>query len=412
MALPETCNLFLKHPYLHPMKFIQANIVFPVTSAPVENGIVAVDHSGMIVDVIDPKHVNELPLDIKKVEGFLCPGFVNMHCHLELSHLKGKFEEKTGLVGFIDQMRTNRGGEKIMEAIEEADREMTEGGIVAVGDISNTDHTIQQKKSSAIYYHTFVELFDVVPGRAEKVFEAGKELSMQFTDAGLSNSIVPHAPYTVSSALLELLSKSYFNIAQLSTIHNQETEAEDTLFHSSSGGLFDFLVGLNPAVKDHRHKNESSLEYILDHLHHFEKLLLVHNTFTKEDHVKDALDFSDHLFWCFCPNANMFIENKLPDIELFRKNNCKITIGTDSYASNRSLSIVDELKTISQQFPEISLHEMLNWACINGATFLNKNDKIGSLEKGKKPGLVLIENVDLLFGKLTDRSTSVRLNMD
>ena len=98
------------------MNFLQANIVFPITSAPVENGIVAIDHSGVIVDVIDPKRVNELPHDIKKVEGFLCPGFVNMHCHLELSHLKGKFEEKTGLVGFIDQMRTNRGGEKILEA--------------------------------------------------------------------------------------------------------------------------------------------------------------------------------------------------------------------------------------------------------------------------------------------------------
>jgi cytosine/adenosine deaminase-related metal-dependent hydrolase len=197
----------------------------------------------------------------------------------------------------------------------------------------------------------------------------------------------------------------------LSTIHNQETEDEDTMFHSQSGGVYDFLVGLNPAVKEHDHENNSSLEYILDHLHHFEKLLLVHNTFTKEDHIIEAQDFSDDLYWCFCPNANLYIENKLPDIEIFRKNNCKITIGTDSYASNRSLSVLDELKAISDHYPQIPLNEMLNWACKNGAVFLGKDDSLGSFEKGKKPGIVLIENVDHSNLKLTSRSTSKRMDI-
>ncbi len=392
------------------MTLHQATILFPITSQPIKNGIVVVDDLGVIIEIIDPLTYGELPSGIIKHEGFLCPGFVNMHCHLELSHLKGKFAEKTGLVGFIDQMRLSRHGEMIHESISAADREMTENGIVAVGDISNTNHTIEIKKESSIYYHTFVELFDIAPGRAEKVFKDGQSLLKQFSESGLSSSLVPHAPYTVSPALLSLLSKSYFNSAQLSTIHNQETEDEDTMFLSQSGDIYDFLVGLNPAVKEHEHDNNSSLEYILDHLHHFEKLLLVHNTFTKEEHIKEAHEFSDDLYWCFCPNANMYIENQLPDVEIFRRNNCKITIGTDSYASNRTLSIVDELKTISDHFPEISLHEMLNWACLNGAAFLGKEDVLGSFEIGKRPGIVLIENVDLLSGKLLNESTSKRID--
>ncbi|MBP6533307.1 MAG: amidohydrolase family protein [Bacteroidia bacterium] len=391
------------------MTFHQAAILFPITSPPIKNGIVVVDDSGVIIEIIDPSTYGELPSGIIKHEGFLCPGFVNMHCHLELSHLKGKFPEKTGLVGFIDQMRLNRGGEQIHEAIANADREMNENGIVAVGDISNSNDSIDVKKESKIFYHTFVEMFDVAPGRAEKVLNDAKQLAKQFSESGLSNSLAPHAPYTVSAALLSLLSKEYFNSAQLSTIHNQETEDEDKMFHSQNGGVYDFLVGLNPAVKEHNHENNSSLEYILDHLHHFEKLLLVHNTFTKEEHIIEAHDFSDDLYWCFCPNANMYIENRLPDVEIFRKNNCKITIGTDSYASNRSLSIVDELKTISNHYSEISLHEMLNWACINGAAFLGKEDVLGSFDKGKRPGIVLIENVDVPRMKLTDRSTSKRI---
>ena len=392
------------------MNFLQSNVVFPISSPPIENGIVVVDDSGVIIEVIDPMTTGELPSGIKKYEGFICPGFVNMHCHLELSHLKGKFAEKTGLVGFIDQMRLGRDGELVHESILNADQEMFQNGIVAVADISNSADTIDIKKISQLYYHTFVEVFDVNPGRAEKVFEDGILLAQKFSDAELSASIAPHAPYTVSSKLLSLISKFYFNKSQLSTIHNQETEDEDSMFHSQSGDIFDFLIGLNPANADSIHKTNSSLEYILDHLHHFEKLLFVHNTFTKEEHIKEAQEFSDDIYWCFCPNANQYIENSLPDIELFRKNNCRITVGTDSYASNRSLSILEELKTISTHFPKIPLHEMLKWATLNGAAFLGKDDEFGSLERGKRPGIVLIENVDLLALRITAQSISKRID--
>lgn len=368
------------------------------------------DDSGVIIEVIDPMTTGELPSGIKKYEGFICPGFVNTHCHLELSHLKGKFPEKTGLVGFIDQMRLGRGGELIHESILKADEEMQANGIVAVADISNSPDTIDIKRNSQLYYHTFVEIFDVNPGRAEKVFEDGLNLMQKFTDLELSASIVPHAPYTVSSKLLSLLSRYYFSKLQLSTIHNQETEDEDALFHSQSGDIFDFLIGLNPANTESIHKSNSSLEYILDHLHHFEKLLFVHNTFTKEEHIKEAQEFSDDIYWCMCPNANQYIENTLPDIELFRKNNCRMTIGTDSYASNRSLSVLDEIKTISTHFPKIPLNELLKWATLNGSAFLGKDDVYGSLERGKCPGIVLIENVDLTALKLKSDSVSRRID--
>ena len=148
------------------MNFLQSSLVFPISSPPIENGIVVVDDSGVIIEVIDPMTTGELPSGIKKHEGFICPGFVNMHCHLELSHLKGKFAEKTGLVGFIDQMRLGRGGEFIHESILKADQEMLANGTVAVADISNSPDTIDIKKISQHYYHTFAEVFDVNPGKS------------------------------------------------------------------------------------------------------------------------------------------------------------------------------------------------------------------------------------------------------
>ena len=121
--------------------------------------------------------------------------------------------------------------------------------------------------------------------------------------------------------------------------------------------------------------------------------MLVHNTVSQEADISFAGNYFHRLYWCLCPNANLFIEDKLPDIELFRKHGSCITLGTDSLASNSSLSILEEIKTIQFHFPAVPLCEMLMWATQNGAEALGFNH-LGTFEKGKRPGVILIENID------------------
>ena len=106
-------------------------------------------------------------------------------------------------------------------------------------------------------------------------------------------------------------------------------------------------------------------------------------------------------------NANLYIENKLPPVELLQKNNCNIVLGTDSYSSNHSLNILDEMKTIQQYFPSMQLKELLTWATLNGAAALGLNDVYGSFEEGKKPGVNLISNVS--NNNFSEASTVKRL---
>jgi len=120
------------------------------------------------------------------------------------------------------------------------------------------------------------------------------------------------------------------------------------------------------------------------------------------------LNYFPNIYWCFCPNANLFIEQKLPDFALFFNRKCKMTVGTDSLASNKKLSVLDELKTIWANIPYISLHEILKWATSNGADFLGKSDVIGTLEKGKSPGILHLENVNIEKVHLT-REASVHV---
>jgi cytosine/adenosine deaminase-related metal-dependent hydrolase len=378
------------------MQFITADKIYTINTKPLEDAVIVVDSRGLIMDVIASKEID--PLKIEHHDGFICPGFVNTHCHLELSFMKDKIEAGQGLHNFIKEVETLKkpNDDDVLEAIKLADKEMYANGIVAVGDISNTANTFAYKaNSSKIYYHTFLEIYAFDETRADAAFERGLKLQdelREFLDnrIHLQSSITPHAPYSASVKLLDLFNKHALKNNSILTIHNQETEDENLFFQEKKGSILDRLKSFNIPTDNWQAPVKSSLQATLPHLPSTDKLQLVHNTFTKQDDILFANDYNKNLFWCFCVNANLYIENKVPNVNLFTQNNCAITLGTDSYASNWSLSIFDEIKTLHKHFPQIEFNDLLTWATINGAKYLGIDAAFGTIEKGKTPGLNLI----------------------
>ncbi|MCF0167662.1 MAG: amidohydrolase family protein, partial [Bacteroidales bacterium] len=95
-----------------------------------------------------------------------------------------------------------------------------------------------------------------------------------------------------------------------------------------------------------------------------------------------------------------------------KKHNLNICIGTDSLSSNHKLHIVSEMRCLQENFPELTLEELIRWASYNGACALGKESIFGSLESGKKPGIVLISNIEGESAddlRLTAASESTRL---
>jgi cytosine/adenosine deaminase-related metal-dependent hydrolase len=380
------------------MLYFSASYIFPISGPPVKNGVLVIDESGKIIDLLDPL-ITEIPasMPIKHFEGILCPGFINAHCHLELSHLRGMFSMKKGLPFFIGEMVEKRDAavEFIEKSMHDADKEMYEGGIVAVGDISNNTHSIAIKKKSPIYYHNFIELFDIVPEKAEAVYEKGLLTEMEFQMNGLVTSLVPHAPYTVSDNLLRIISAKAVEENKIVCIHNQETFSENEMFERGTGDLLGKMNRLTKSFGTFQSLKKTSLARVLEILSPELTLQLVHNTYSRRSDVQAAKKNKfNRLYWCLCVNANLFIENALPDLEMLLDEDCRLTIGTDSYASNTTLSMLDELKTISKNFPAIGLDEILEWSTLNGAFLLNIDKKFGSFEKGKTPGVNFIKNQD------------------
>ena len=380
------------------MRYISAKQIFSGQSFLPSNTVIVLNDKNVVIDLIDKQQVN-----IEQTEhynGIISPGFINTHCHLELSHLKNKISQKTGIVNFaldIIKNRNNINSELQLEAINNADQHMYEQGIVAVGDISITTISLSKKKESAIYYHTFVELIGLNPEKADSIFEYGLDLTRQFTESHLSNSMVAHAHYTVSKELIERITNSCSQEKKPTSIHNQESVSENNFFISKRGDILNLYADLNIPIDFFNPTSKTSLQSILNVLNTDINTLLVHNTFTNAQDIEIANQIHKHLFWCLCPNANLYIENTLPNIELLLEMNCNLTLGTDSLASNTNLSIIDEINTIKKYYPAIAIETLLQMATYNGAKFLGIENTFGSIKINTACGLNLITENRGLF---------------
>jgi len=376
------------------MQKFGATYVHTVTGKIIKNGVITVDNQGVITDISSLK--GKVPKQLDFYEGgHIVPGFINTHCHLELSHMKGLVDTGTGLIAFIGKVVTMRDfpQKQIDAAIIRAEKEMIRNGIVAVGDISNQVDTLAQKAKGNLRYYTFVELFDLLQGNVDKTMAQYQPVFDAIDlPKGHRKSYVPHAPYSVSDALFEKIQTLNPQNATVS-IHNQELAAEDEFFEKKQGGFVDFYKGFGLSIKSFRKTGKKSIYKAMENLNPKSRTLFVHNTLTQKEEIQAAHKWSKNVFWATCPNANLYIENRLPNYQAFINEKARMTIGTDSLTSNWKLSILEEMKTIAKYNSYIPFETLLAWATINGARALGMQKELGSIEIGKKPGLNLLTQV-------------------
>lgn len=378
------------------MRKITADKIFPVAQAPIEKGVIVLDDAGKIIDLTERSAHDSSSLEM--YSGILVPGFINTHCHLELSHMKGVAPTGVGLLPFLQTVVKHRNvsEEAIQEAIMNADREMWKNGIVAVGDICNKSDTKTTKDLSSIRYYSFVEMFDFLQdANAENTFQHYKTVFDEQSDLnGNRKSMVPHAPYTVSKSLLQQINQANRQGVTVS-IHNQETVHENDFFSTKTGGFLDFYRDFNISIDAFAPTKKTSIHYALQHMDATQRTLFVHNTMTTVEDIQAAQAWNKQVYWATCPNANLYIENRLPNYQYFLDTNARLTIGTDSLTSNWQLCILDEMTTIKKYQSYLSFDTILQWATLNGALALGFENDLGSLEIGKQPGINLLSDTNL-----------------
>lgn len=374
---------------------ISAKYIYPVTGPAIKNGVLAVDPKGVIKAIYTEQEARDKQInDIKYYDGLLVPGFVNTHCHIELSNLRGLIPKGIGLPEFVKSVIKLRTSDEyeLNLAIITADIELYENGVVAVADISNQLISKPLKLNSPVYYFTFLEIMGFNPILAKEAMRRAKQFKADFEP--LPVSIVPHAPYSVSADLFyELSEYTAFQDGPLS-IHNQETADENAFFEHKKGGFLKLFKFLGQDIEFYKPSGKTSLQSYLPLLPTELKTLLVHNTYTSAEDVAYAKSVHPNLYWCLCPNANLYIENALPDVNMMRKADLKITLGTDSLASNDELNILSEMNVLQERF-DVPVDELLRWGTLNGAEFLGIEQRYGSFEPGKEPGINAIDFTEI-----------------
>lgn len=388
------------------IRYIAADCLATIAHGKVYDHALAIRSDGTILDIVPLSTLAQKSIRPEYFEGVFCPGFVNAHCHLELSWAKGALPKGGGLDAFIRglmALRTDGDTEDRQAQILQGYREMVSKGVVAIADIANGLNSLVCH-DGASYIHTFVELFGSDPQMADPTMGRAKEIQQVFSSrTGHQATLTPHSAYSVSGPLMQSLLELKEGIYSL---HHLESAEEIEFFGLGTGPLAARRKDFTPQLPPYESNGIRPLASLLPFAPITDRVLLVHNTFAEEADIELIEAILPNAALCLCPRSNRYIENRLPNLELLRKSHLPLTLGTDSLASNDSLDIFEEIKTLHHYHSSIPVEEMLQWATWNGAHFLHLDPVLGSLEAGKRPGIVHLTGIDPSDFTLTHQSAS------
>ncbi len=372
---------------------IASNLLFDGCEL-IHNPLVEVDHTGMILSVrsITQEQIDRSP-ETEFFNGIMIPGLINAHCHIELSYLLGTIEEGKGFTHFASQIgkvRNNFSEQERLDSIVRADNDMWRGGVAGVGDISNGVSSYATKQRSTIEYYTFAELFGLATTDM-----SGIEPLLSYP----STSATPHSIYSLNDRLFRAIATR--GDAPLS-IHFMESPVEGDLYNKE-GALYEWYTSLGYDI-DFLHYG-SPAERLVASVPSDRSILLVHNCCITQRDIDIILGhFTSPVYWVLCPSSNEYISRLSPPTDLLRQNGCNICIGTDSLASSHSLSMLEQMRALT----DVPLTEILHWATHQGAKALGM-DMLGDIKVGKRPSINILSSIDYDNMSLTPRSKITRI---
>ena len=382
---------------------IRARIVVTMDGAPIENGAAAVS-GNRIVDVgrFDDVKTRNAGNTVDVGEQALLPGLINVHCHLDYTCLRGKIPAQKSFADWIKGINAKKSElspkdyvASITEGFEEAKR----FGTTAIANLTAFPKLISQVQPP-IRAWWFAELIDIrAPERGNELVESALEALKQTSNWGLA----PHALFTASSNLF----RRSENIARrdnvLLTTHLAESREEMEMFRHGSGPLYEFLNSMGRPMNDCG--NETPLARFLDLIgtggspnrprainvnRPYLPWIVAHlNELTETDF--DLLKRSNSKFHVVhCPRSHDYFGHSPFAFDRLRSLGFNVCLGTDSLASNETLSSFDEMRAFQENFPRVSPEEILQMATVNPARALRCENVLGQIRTGFGADLVAV----------------------
>ena len=399
---------------------IRARTVVTMDHAPIENGAVAVSGNrivdvGAFDDVKARNTGNHLDLGAK----VLLPGLINAHCHLDYTCLRGKIPPQDS---FTDWIRAINAGKSelspkdYLASINDGFQQAKRFGTTAIANLTAFPELISQVQPP-IRTWWFAELIDIrSPERATELVDSAIDAlrsSMACADISAPSKrscsrriaahqtprwgLAPHAMFTASKDLFRRCEEIARKNDILLTTHLAESREEMEMFRDASGSLYEFIKSIGRPMNDCG--NETPLELFLSARSTSLRIgsgrvlpnwIVVHlNELTESDF--DLLERSDPKFQIVhCPRSHNYFSHGPFAFERLRSLGFNVCLGTDSLASNQTLSLFDEMRAFQKNFPNISPNEILRLATVNPARTLRYENALGQIRPGFRADLIAL----------------------
>jgi cytosine/adenosine deaminase-related metal-dependent hydrolase len=361
--------------------------VIPVSSPPIRNGAIVV--SDGLVSWMGSEEQLAISTDAYepvRFDGVLTPGFINVHTHLEFSSL----DEPLGhhgislpkWIGELMPYRMSLTDASKRIAIERGLKELAANGTVAVGEIATAPFDIAdyQKIEPQIHKTLFAEqLTTDVNLISDRCADAKAHVAAQIRCSDMAVcGLSPHAPYSVHPQLLKRL----LEIGHRAPVamHVAETLEELQLLETQTGEFVDLLKKLG-AWRPEAYSLGYNIDSIIEELALSPQPLLVHGNYLSKSQLRLAA--KRNISVAYCPRTHRWFDHSAWPLRAAIDLGVNVSIGTDSRASNPDLSLLEELKTVSQGHPNVTPKEILKLGTSNGAKALGIASRYGTIEAGK-----------------------------
>ncbi len=320
-------------------------------------------------------------------ETILVPGFINAHCHLDYTNFKGRVRYQGGFRQWLRKM-----GQKTREttpaefkrSIQKGIRESLAFGTTTLCDISTSWESYLLLRQSALRSFVFLELIDLgFPSAGEywKKFEARlKALVHQAPPTAVFKwGLSPHTPFTLSKELLQLAGRALNgHEGVLTTIHLAESREESNYFKNGSGPMAERIKVLNPHWTLPR--KTTPVQYLNDNGWLPKLDLGVHLNLVDDRDLK--LLAKNRIAVVHCPGSHAYFSHPPFRYQKFRQRHIPVCLGTDSLASNQSLSLFREMRLFREKHPRTPVPEILSMVTEQPAKALGMGDQLGKIKPG------------------------------
>jgi cytosine/adenosine deaminase-related metal-dependent hydrolase len=374
----------------------RAKTLVTMDRPPIDDGAVAIEDErivavGRFAEVqAQGGRVNDLG------EVVLLPGLINAHCHLDYTSLRGMIAPQRSFADWILQingLRRDLSDDDYLESIGRGFEEARRWGTTTLANIESMPALLSRMAPPPLRTWWFAELIDVRPRLpAEEMIADSLHSFRNKQDWRGGFGLSPHAPYTASPRLTRLAADAARQSNMLLTTHVAESQEEMEMFQAGRGPLFALLQSLGRSMDDCG-AGKTPLAVMLEREIIDEGWNFVHlNELTEEDFA--LLGAGPRFHVVHCPRSRRYFRHRPFALERLAEMGFNVCLGTDSLASNSSLSLFAEMRVVQEEHPDLSSERILRMATVNGARALRQEGALGKIRAGFLADLIALPIAD------------------